>query len=275
MRAQCWCAGFLLLFFTGTVYAQSLPVTADDVVTGIPEVQPPVTIQITQAVFNSLTKGAVPSPGIVQRSQLENAMQTQLQTITEHCHLTEEQVAKLSMVIQMETWRLMSDYGRLHSQYVNTKVSRDEYTAVYAEIFRTVTIPLAQPCGDQSLFFKVLRRHATPEQWNAFVELDQQKRMADARSHFADFFGSYLSLTDQQLDTLVKLSFSKYPRWRPMPATNNYFRYVTMLIAADLKDDIKPHLNADQTAVLERAIATARQVEPTIRRVGLWPIPQD
>jgi hypothetical protein len=276
MRIKLWCCGFLWLLFSVTSsWAQSPSVTDDDVVIDVPAVQNNLTIQITQATFDSLTKGPNLDAGSVQRSRIENCMVRRLEALQKQCTLTDDQIAKLKLAIQCETWRLLQDHAAIHAKYVGRTISRDDYTAAYMEIFQTITIPFADPCRPDSLFHKVFRRHASPEQWERFQELNRSEIAAEWRESLSPLFGGRGSLTNDQLDKITEHCMAKYPHWRPLPKTFTYSRYLTLLVVDEQKDQIKPLVMPDQWANLEKQLVTARQVEPGMRRLGLWPLPAE
>ncbi len=276
MRTWRWLSGLLLVLLCSSIaVAQPLQVTKDDTVIEPPNPPDLGQIQISQSVFDSLTKGTDKSAGAIQRSQLESKMHLYLGKVAADCELTDEQRAKLSIAIRADSCRLVSNYASVHSKYVNKTVSREIYTAAYADIIQSVTIPFAHPCGNQSLFFKVLRRQATPAQWQKFAEIYEAERYEQVRSVLTDINAGAISLSQNQLDKLTLLCLDKYPRWQPLPRTNTYARYVTMLVLSELSEEVQTHVTADQWAILDKNLATARRVEPSLRTLGVWPLPEE
>lgn len=269
-----WMGWALLFFLPATLPAQEMLAIVDDVVTDADAPVPLDGFTISQASFDSLMS-RTPMAGLVRRADLEAERRTYLAQVDRLCRLTDEQSQKLQLALRIDAAELMATHSRIRTECVNTKLSREEYSLVFSQIIRQITIPLHQPCGRHSLFFKVLRRHATDEQWASFAEWERGQRILVLQSQLKSCFPAARSWSAEQLEAIATRILHRHPDWDPLPTTAVYSTYVTILVLEELKAEVKPLMTPAQWDMFEKQTLIAHRMEPTLRSIGLWPIPTE
>ena len=272
-----WSGWILLLFLPAMLPAQPVSTTVDDLVVGVTVLVPLDELDaiiIPQATFDSLisrTKMA----GDVVRADLDAERIEYLQRVDQQCQLTEAQLQKLHLAIRIETAEWMANYGRIRTKYVSKELTQDEYSLAYSQIIRQIALPLDQPCGRHSLFFKVLRRQATEDQWARFAEWERGQRIRTIQSQLKSCFPAARGWSAEQLDSIATRILDRHPEWDPLPPTAVYSTYVTILALEELKDEVKPLMTPAQWDMFEKQSLIAHRMEPSLRSFGLWPLPTE
>jgi len=229
------------------------------------------TVQISDSVFNRvLDKGAI-GPYML-RSGLDRKLATQIQQVEKCCQLSELQRHKLELAGRGDISRLCGTVEELRLKHVGAVVAEGRWEKIIIDIHRRATIPSMHPFRERSLFEKVLRRQLKANEWEEYQSLERASQELEVRKAFHPFFRGATELTTSQERTLIDLCLQKYPQWRPVSIHLFATEYVSMRVAAEIKNEIEPFLTDAQRRDLQVNTRVARQLEPYLIALDLWPI---
>lgn len=254
----------LLLLTPASLPAQSF--FPDDVVVGDGPPQGAL-VPVASAPQLEAFLGTTNQPALRTRFKLQ--LQARIAAVDSRWPLTVEQREKLQLAGRGDIARWNAEIAQLRRESADHPRAPQE---LHEEVIRRITIPSERMFGDESLYFKVLRKQLTERQWLRFEEVDRAERCAQVRTTIAQFYSGKHQLSQTQQRDLAEAYLSKYPRWGPLSRNVNCSQYVTMLIAAELGDEIKPIFTDDQWWLTQNHMRTARALEPQFRSYGLWPI---
>lgn len=260
MRNLWFFYGFMALLLAARILA------ADDIVI---EDAVPQDVAVPVSLVSQFDAMLGMSQQNVMQTRWKLQLQARIEAIDARWPLTAEQREKLQLAGRGDIARLNAEIVQLRREAADNQQTLAEF---HREALRRVTIPAECMFTDDSLYFKVLRRQLTEQQWLRFEVRDRAERETQVRSLLTTLYTGKNQLTEAQKRELAELFLSKYPRWRPLSKNVSCSQYIPMLMAAELGDEIRPMFTDDQWRVTQNLTRTARALEPRFRSYGLWPI---
>jgi hypothetical protein len=228
-----------------------------------------------QVVIEEGQRRVVSSNGptaITVRERMEQALSSELHTVDQQCSLTDAQKTKLRLAGRGDIVRWLNRVLELRQKWTAVAMNRQQYTELMTELQQLRTVPQFGPFGESSLFRKTLRTALTDEQLGRYRVLERERRV--------QAIGSVLETWDRDTNRVTLLPFTTTRRKfidtivdrGHFPDTHSpYFRYVVLLEASRMEDQLKPLLAEIQWQTFQTQVTQARQAEPTLRKLGLWP----
>jgi hypothetical protein len=214
---------------------------------------------------------AQPSTEADTRKRMESAMQAEMRVIHSKCSLTEAQKKKLQLAGRGDIHQFFSRVSELRPKLTSKPLSRQQYNEAIQELQPLRYLPQYGALGDNSLFRKTLRQLLKDDQLVRYRSLERERRVAVVDGVLLNWgrMTNGIKLTGERHKQIINLlvDHGQFPQ-----GFSPYTHYIVMLEAARLEEQLKPLLDDQQWVAFQTQLVVARRVEPTLRRMGEWPI---
>jgi hypothetical protein len=206
------------------------------------------------------------------RTQMENALTIEIDYLARECSLSEAQKKKLQLAGRGDIVQFLDRVADLRRKYAGVGMSLQQYQDVMNElqIASSASANFSTFQGT-SLFQKTLRKSLNDEQRAQYQVVERNRKIRAIESALATWSRGSTGITLSEesrrklMDTLVThghIPTSQHP----------YGRYIVMLEIGRLEKLVKPLLTESEWESMRARINSARQLEPTLRRSGQWPL---
>jgi hypothetical protein len=224
-------------------------------------------------VENGVQRVAVPIPNTEEsaRKRMESALQAEMQAIHDKCSLTETQKKKLLLAGRGDIADFCSRVSELRTKCTAKAMSPQQYNEVIQELKPLRYVPQYGALSQSSLFRKTLRHLLNDEQLVRYRSLERERRvtLVEGALQNWDRTPNGVKLAAERRKQFITLlaDHGQFPQ-----GYSPYAQYIVLLEAARLEERLKPLFDDEQWRAFQTQLVVARRVEPTLRRMGQWPI---
>lgn len=218
------------------------------------------------------------SPAENARKRMESAIDAEMQWLAGGCRLTESQKKKLRLAGRGDIGSFFSRAEELRAKVVGRALDQQEYSELSMEMSLLRMASQNGLLNDTSLFRKTLRRTLDDQQRAEFQRLLRQRQLEAAEAGVVVWErvttnGNGVKAIGLKLssDTRRKVCELIVEQGRLPESTNPYMRYIVLLEADRLADNVRPLMNDEQWEEFQKLVEQAKRVEPSIRRYAQWP----
>lgn len=212
------------------------------------------------------------------RKRMESVIDSELQWIEGRCRLTDVQKKKLRLAGRGDIGSFFSRAEELRGKVVGRALDQQEYNELSMEMSRLRMMTQNGLLNEASLFRKTLRRTLDDQQRTDYQQLLRQRQLEAAEAGVVVWervttngngvraFGLKLSS-----ETRRKVCELIVEQGRMPESPNSYMRYIVMLEADRIADQLRPLMDDEQWDEFQKLVTQAKRVEPSIRRYAQWP----
>lgn len=228
---------------------------------------PPLLFAMKDADFESLVFGKNSSAELVRR-RMEQSIAEAVDEIAKACQLTESQQRKLRLASHGDIHDAFERVDNLRRLCTEVAPTADEFQrrCLAAKQWRGAL--RANSFQSESLFAKVLAMTLTDEQvthWNAL-----RRRRCDQQLKTLQMAFQIQPLPESREQLATALADSALPLW-----TDHMVHYIPLFAIGQMGDDARPLFDEENWHRLQNQLETARRLEPTLRELGVWPVPAE
>lgn len=212
------------------------------------------------------------------RKRMEGAIEAELRWIEGRCRLADAQKKKLRLAGRGDIANFLSRAEDLRVKVVGRSLDQQEYNEFSMELSLLRMASQNGLLGEASLFRKTLRRTLDDEQRAEYQRLLRQRQLEAAEAGVVVWErvttnGNGVKAIGLKLspETRRKVCERIVERGRFPEASTPYMRYIVLLEADRIADQVRPLMDEEQWEEFQKLVAQAKRVEPSIRRYAQWP----
>ena len=200
---------------------------------------------------------------------LEKVLAAQIRTLDIGCSLTDNQKQKLHLAGRGDIKQFFDRRHELLEPRVTIVGADREMMAVLErQLDDVVEFEGRAYFGEESLFYKSMRRALTPDQLKIAVQYGAEGRVAGILASW-DSRTKGIQLTPENRHKLAWLVVTK----GSAPPAESRNAYHVVCCVAKLEDEVRPLFTDAELPTLEEELQDARELEPYLRKIGVWPAP--
>lgn len=217
------------------------------------------------------------------RERLDSSLAAELRAVDSQCSLTAAQKKKLLLAGKGDFHQLASHVADLRLKLTSAPLSRERYSELMIELQSLRLEIQSWQFGENTLLRKTLNNTLTPGQWAGYrtLERERQLRMIDgvlinlastANIEWAVDSDPNTPITERRQANRKRfigelLEHATLPR-----SQNAHLQSIVLLEIGRHENRFKPLLGDESWNKLQAQVLAARQLEPTLRRAGAWPV---
>lgn len=207
-----------------------------------------------------------------------DALERAIARLKQDCGLSEAQQRKLRLAGKGDILQAFDAVTELRRKVTGRLMTEKEFEAQWSQVDQLREQMWESPFDESSLFVKTQRRLLSDEQRATVAALQAARQRKLLENTVLAWDGRRVSvpkLTEQQRQQFLEVVLPKLESLAASTLRRSaYLTSLALLQAAELQDELKPILTDSQWGEFQSQIQIARQMEPTLKQKGLWPIPE-